>query len=112
MLNVSRNGYYKFLRSPLSKREGENESLLAKIKLFHAKSRETYGSPRVHAALQLEGETCSKKRVAQLMKKAGIEAKMKKRFKITTKVNPAFFTSAIALDKAFSRDSSSLQKSK
>lgn len=88
MLNVSRNGYYKFLRSPPSKREEENKSLLTKIKLIHAKSRETYGSPRVHAALQLEGESCSRKRVARLMKKAVIQAKMKKRFKVTTKANP------------------------
>lgn len=88
MLRVSRNGYYKFLRSSPSKREEENKSLLTRIKLIHAKSRETYGSPRIHAALQLEGETCSRKRVARVMKKAGIQAKMKKRFKVTTKVNP------------------------
>lgn len=88
MLNVSRNGYYKFLSSFPSKREEENNLLLVKIKRVHAKSRETYGSPRIHAALQLEGESCSRKRVARLMKKAGIQAKMKKRFKVTTKVNP------------------------
>lgn len=87
MLNVSRTGYYKYLRSPLSKREEKNKLLLAKIKLIHAKSRETYGSPRVHAALKLDGEACSRKRVARLMKNAGIQAKMKKRFKVTTKVN-------------------------
>lgn len=88
MLNVSRNGYYKFLRSSPSKRAEENKSLLTKIKLIHVKSRETYGSPRVHAALQSEGEACSRKRVARIMKKAGIQAKMKKRFKVTTKANP------------------------
>ena len=88
MLNVSRNGYYKFLHSSPSKREEENKSLLTKIKRIHAKSRETYGSPRVHAALRLEGESGSKKRVARLMKKSGIHAKMKKRFKVTTKANP------------------------
>jgi putative transposase len=88
MLHVSRNGYYKFLRSAPSKRTEENKSLLGKIKRIHAESRETYGSPRVHAALKLEGESCSKKRVARIMKKAGIQAKMKKRFKVTTKVNP------------------------
>lgn len=88
MLKVSRNGYYQFLRTPVSKREEKNNLILTKIKKIHAKSRETYGSPRVHAQLQLEGELCSRKRVARLMKKAGIQAKMKKRFKTTTKVNP------------------------
>lgn len=51
-------------------------------------SRKTYGSPRIHAELCSQGETCSYRRVAHLMKKAGIEAKMKKRFKLTTKANP------------------------
>jgi transposase InsO family protein len=88
MLNVSRHGYYKFIRSTPSKRAEKNKSLLTKIKLIHAKSRKTYGSPRIHAALLLEGETCSRKRVARLMKLSGIQAKMKKRFKLTTKVNP------------------------
>lgn len=88
MLKVSRNGYYKFISSPPSTREEENKLLLTKIKLIHAKSRETYGSPRIHATLLLEGKTCSRKRVARLMRKSGIQAKMKKRFKTTTKVNP------------------------
>ena len=88
LLKVSRNGYYQFLRTPESKREEENNALLTKIKRIHTKSRETYGSPRIHAALQLEGESFSRKRVARLMKKAGIQAKMKKRFKVTTKANP------------------------
>ena len=88
MLNVSRHGYYKFIRSTPSTREEKNKCLLTKIKRIHAKSRATYGSPRIHAALLLEGEICSRKRVARLMKLSGIQAKMKKRFKLTTKVNP------------------------
>src|SRR3990167_5492799 len=48
----------------------------------------TYGSPRIHAELRFQGETCSRKRIANLMKKEGIKAKMKKRFKVTTQVNP------------------------
>jgi putative transposase len=56
----------------------EEERLLLKIKMIHEKSRHTYGSPRVHAELHAESETCSRKRVA----------KMKKRFKVTTRANP------------------------
>ncbi|MCU0492580.1 MAG: IS3 family transposase [Chloroflexaceae bacterium] len=40
---------------------------------FHA-SRRTYGSPRVHAALQQRGERCSRTRVARLMRHAGLVA--------------------------------------
>ena len=56
--------------------------------MIHKESRQTYGSPRIHAELFAQGKKCSRKRVARLMKKAGIEAKMKRRFKVTTKVNP------------------------
>lgn len=62
--------------------------MLEKIKTIHEESRQTYGSPRIHAALRSQGETCSRKRVSMIMKKAGIVAKMRKRFKVTTKVNP------------------------
>jgi transposase InsO family protein len=88
MLNVSRSGYYKFIQWKPSKRVHEDKELLLKIRKIHNKSRQTYGSPRVRAALKEEGENCSRKRVARLMKKEGIEAKMKKRFTVTTKVNP------------------------
>lgn len=88
MLNLSRSSYYKFMNRKPSRREQENERLLMKIKRIHKESRGTYGSPRIYAELCDDGETCSRKRVANIMKKAGIAAKMKKRFKVTTKVNP------------------------
>ncbi len=53
MLKVSRYGYYKFISSSPSKREEDNKLLLKKIKQIHSASRETYGSPRIHAALLL-----------------------------------------------------------
>lgn len=88
MFKVSRNGYYKFSKSKPSKRSKANEKLLEKIKKIHKDSRGTYGSPRVHAELLEQGEQCSRKRSAKLMRNAGIQSKMKKRFKVTTKVNP------------------------
>jgi putative transposase len=87
VLNVSRSGYYNFLRSEPSDREKANAALLVKIKKIHNESRQTYGSPRIHAALVTGGESCSRKRVCCLMKEAGVVAKMKKRFKVTTKVD-------------------------
>lgn len=87
-LSVSRSGYYSFLKNKRSAREQKSLVLIDKIRLIHKENRETYGSPRIHAQLCEEGESCSRKRVAKLMKKAGVEAKMKKRFKITTRANP------------------------
>lgn len=88
MLEVSRNGYYRFLNAKPSNRSQENEELLEKIRKVHQENRQVYGSPRIHAELQEQGESCSRKRIARLMKKEGIQARMKKRFKKTTKVNP------------------------
>lgn len=86
MFNVSRSGYYKFLKAIPSDRQKANETLLIKIKKIYQESRQTYGSPRIHAELIAKGENCSRKRVCDLMRKSGIQAKMKKRFKVTTKV--------------------------
>ena len=68
----------------MSKRERENDLIVVEIKAAHDHSRQTYGSPRVQADLKEKGIKCGKKRVARLMKKNGIHAKTKKRFKATT----------------------------
>lgn len=88
VLCVSRSGYYAFIKAGASKRDKENKRLIEKIKRAHEESRSTYGSPRIHAELIEQGEKCSRKRIARLMKRAGIQAKMRKRFKITTQANP------------------------
>jgi len=88
VLRVSRSGYYRFCQAIPSLRSRENEQLLVKIKTIHENSQQIYGSPRVHAELLSEGETCSRPRVARLMRKNGLQAKMKRRFKVTTKANP------------------------
>ena len=88
MLGVSRSGYYRFTKAKPSCREQEQERLTMKIQTIYEASRQTYGSPRIHAELKEQGETCSRQRVARLMKQAGIAAKMTKKFKVTTKKNP------------------------
>ena len=100
-LNVSRSGYYRFTQGKPSRREQENAMLLEKISLIHTESRETYGSPRIHSQLKEEGLSCSRKRVAKLMKKAGIKAKMNKKFKKTTNSNPKAFVAPNLLQQEF-----------
>lgn len=87
MLGISRSSYYRFEKGTPSQRSLYEESLIVKIKAVHEASRQTYGSPRIHAELKDQGEVCSRQRVAKLMKKIGLIAKMKKRFKVTTKAN-------------------------
>ena len=87
VIEASRSGYYRWKIQPQSKRQKENEKILVEIKEAHKNSRKTYGSPRIAEELRSNGTTCSKKRVARLMKIHGIVGKAKKKFKATTNSN-------------------------
>jgi putative transposase len=85
VLGVSSSGYYDYLKRPPSLRECYNKELLSTIRSIFKESHETYGSPRIHAELIEEGYSCSRPRVARLMKMNGIQAKMYRKFHKTTK---------------------------
>ncbi|MDQ3303457.1 MAG: IS3 family transposase, partial [Actinomycetota bacterium] len=72
-LGVSRSGYYDWRDRPPSGRSQKNAALTERIREIHQRSRQTYGSPRVHAELRTLGTLCSRKRVARLMREAGLE---------------------------------------
>jgi transposase InsO family protein len=57
---------------------------MVEIRVIHAESRSTYGSPRVHAALQAQGQQVGEHRVARLMRAGAIRAKTVKRWRATT----------------------------
>lgn len=84
VLEVSRSGFYEWLKRGPSRRDQENDRLVGVIAEIHKNSRGTYGAPRIHAELQAMGEPCSKNRTARLMKGAGIRSKTRKRFRKTT----------------------------
>lgn len=87
VLEVSRSGYYKWLKRKPSKREEENETLKFKVAQIYWQSRGTYGSPRIYKQLKKEGIICNKKRVERLMKVLGLKAIQKRKFKVTTNSN-------------------------
>lgn len=62
----------------------EDRRLLTQIRTVYRKSRNRYGSPRVHAQLRSEGIRCSRKRVARLMRRDRLRARPRRRFKMTT----------------------------
>ena len=72
VLGASKAGFYAWLRRPPSAHAVADAALLERIKAVHAASRQTYGSPRVHAALRADGETHSRKRIERLMREAGL----------------------------------------
>jgi putative transposase len=71
-LGVSETGYHAWRRRPPSVRAMADEALLRRIRTVHAVSRGTYGAPRVHAELRAEGRSLGRKRVARLMRGAGL----------------------------------------
>jgi len=72
MLGVSSSGYYAWLNRVPSARAREDLALTKKIRDYHKLSRSTYGAPRIQADLAEEGIHVGQKRVARLMKAAGL----------------------------------------
>ena len=73
VLNVSRTGFHNWERRAPSDRALTDAWLTEKIKQIHDASRGVYGAPRIHAELRMEHDVrIGRKRVARLMKAAGI----------------------------------------
>lgn len=86
VLDVSTSGYYAWRKRKPSKRALEDRELLEKIRHFHKKSQGTYGVPRIHRDLIEDGISVSRKRVARLMREAGLEG-ISRRKKVRTTVS-------------------------
>jgi putative transposase len=93
LLGVSTSGYYLWSKRPRSKRAQRDEQLLKQIRAIHERSHGTYGAPRIHAELVASGTRISRKRVARLMREAGLQGASRRRWATTTvqdkRVRPA-----------------------
>ena len=81
---VSRSGYYTWLKQPESRKRREDDVLSKVIAEIHEESKKRYGSPKIHSELRRRGIRCGRKRVARLMRKDGLRAKIIRKFKATT----------------------------
>jgi transposase InsO family protein len=84
VISVSRSGYYAWKKRPVSRRMLESEKLSREITEIHEMSRKTYGAPRVRDELKDRGQNVSRKKVAKVMKIAGIAGRTRKKFKVVT----------------------------
>jgi putative transposase len=92
VLGVSRSGYYEWRDRPPSDRAVADEALAMTIREVWAGSRQTYGAPRVCAELRLGlGVRAGRKRVARLMRLAGIVGICHRRKRRGRKPDPAVF---------------------
>ena len=86
VLGVSPSGYYAWRKRPLSARARTDVELTAHIQAVHRESRGTYGAPRIHAELGAQGVRIGRKRVARLMRAAGLHGlSRRKQFRTTVR---------------------------
>lgn len=83
-LGVAPSGYYAWRQRPVPNRTGRDEALTTHVRAAFTASRRRYGSPRVHAELRAAGHRVGRKRVARLMRQAGLHARPRRRFVTTT----------------------------
>lgn len=85
VLKVSPSGYYAWQGRPPSPRTIDDAILTERIRAIHLASDENYGSPNIHAELRDEGTRVGRKRIARLMRKAGLRGVSRRRgFVVTT----------------------------
>jgi transposase InsO family protein len=107
LLKVSRAAFYQHLSGP-SQREQQDAQLAAEITAVHAESKGRYGAPRVHAQLARRGRHHSRKRVARIMRTAGLRGRAAKRWKKTTIADPASAARADKVRRDFTADASQI----
>jgi transposase InsO family protein len=84
VLGVAKSGFYAWAKRPKPARARRDAQLAAEVAAVHKRSRNAYGSPRVHAELKARGVRVGKKRVERLMRENGLQARRKRRFRRTT----------------------------
>jgi transposase InsO family protein len=103
VLGVSRSGFYAWRARPRpGPRALRDTELRSRIRDIHAKSRGTYGSPRVHAQLRKDDVRAGKARVERLMREDGLRGKVKRRFRVTTDSEHVLPVAPNILDRQFS----------
>jgi transposase InsO family protein len=107
LLKVSRAAYYA-ARSGPSGRVREDADLAVRVRAVHEESRGRYGAPRVHAALARDGHRHGRKRVARLMRQAGIAGRVPRSWKKTTTPDPAAAARADLIRRDFTAGAAAL----
>jgi len=104
ILRVTRSGYYAWKKRGESRRKRRDTVLLEKIRESYRESRGRYGSPNIHEDLRQWDYRCSRKRVARLMREAGLRAKTIRRFRVTTESKHTLPVAENLLQRQFSAE--------
>jgi transposase InsO family protein len=107
LLKVSRAAFYAHRSGPCQ-RERADADLASRVRAVHQESRGRYGAPRIHAELRHQGHRHGRKRVARLMRQAGIAGLAARRWKKTTIADPAAAARVDRIRRDFTADASKL----
>ncbi len=108
LLKVSRAAYYARRTSAPGPRAVRDADLTERITAVHTRSRGSYGAPRVHAVLRHEGAACGRRRVARLMRAAGLTGRHRRRRHQTTVPDPRAATRPDLIVRDFQPDPTGL----
>jgi putative transposase len=84
VLGVSASGFYAWCRRAPSRRAQDDKTVLDELRHWHRKSRGTYGAPRLQRDLRDAGRWVSRKRIARLMRQAGLRGVSRRKWPVTT----------------------------
>ena len=108
LLKVSRAACYAARAGRPSDRDRADAGLTTRIAAEHKRSKGRYGAPRIHAELRRKGHRHSRKRIARLMRQAGLAGRAPRRWKKTTIADPAATVRADAIRRDFTADAAKI----
>jgi transposase InsO family protein len=108
LLEVSRAAYYANRADSPSTRQLVDQELTEHIRQAHQRSKGRYGAPRIHAQLRRDGHRHGRKRIARLMRAAGLHGRTPRRFKRTTIADPAAAARADLVRRDFAVDAAAV----
>ena len=104
VLGVSPSGYYAWRQRKPSARAQSNAALTVRVRAIHQHSRGTYGAPRIQAELAEQGTPASRKRVARVMRQAGLAGVSRRKGPRTTRRDPKARPAPELVQRAFHAD--------
>jgi transposase InsO family protein len=108
LLEVSRAAYYANRADSPSTRQLVDQELTEHIRQAHQASKGRYGAPRIHAQLRRDGHRHGRKRIARLLRAAGLHGRTPRRFKRTTIADPAAAARADLVRRDFAVDAAAV----
>jgi transposase InsO family protein len=100
-MEVSRGGYYSYLKHERNQKQMLENKLLLEVKALAQESRNSYGSRMMAKHLQAKGYQIGRYAARTLMRKAGIECKQRRRYRVTTQSKHDFVVAKNVLNREF-----------